>query len=45
MIQGNQVTQSATNGTEFRLLNFAGSGYNNTVEDNTFGGGARPGTM
>jgi hypothetical protein len=26
--------------TEFRLLNFAGSGYNNTVEDNTFGGGA-----
>ena len=46
MIQGNQVTQSATNGTEFRLLNFAGAGYNNTVEDNTFGGGAaRPGTM
>ena len=40
MIQGNQVIQSAINGTEFRLINFAGSGYNNTVQSNSFGGGA-----
>ncbi|MGO9596466.1 MAG: hypothetical protein ACLP7Q_00415 [Isosphaeraceae bacterium] len=40
MIEGNQVTQSAINGTEFRLINFAGSGYNNTVQSNSFGGGA-----
>ncbi|HKM52585.1 MAG TPA: hypothetical protein VJY33_04185, partial [Isosphaeraceae bacterium] len=40
MIEGNQVTQSAMSGTEFRLINFAGSGYNNTVQSNSFGGGA-----
>lgn len=40
LIQGNSVTQSDPAGTEFRLVNFAGGGANNTVEDNMFGGGA-----
>jgi hypothetical protein len=40
VLSGNHVTQSDATGTEFRLVNFAVSGYNDLVQDNTFGGGA-----
>jgi hypothetical protein len=40
ILRGNHVTQAAGTGTEFRLVNLAISGYNATVENNTFGGGA-----
>jgi len=40
LVQDNTVTQSAANGTELRLVNFANSGYNDVVEDNSFGGNA-----
>ncbi len=40
MLEGNKVTQSDPNGREFRLVNLAGSGFDNTIEDNSFGGGA-----
>jgi len=40
VVQGNQVLQSDANGREFRLVNLAASGYNNSIEDNSFGKGA-----
>jgi hypothetical protein len=40
VLAGNQVTQSDPNGREFRLVNLAGSGFDNTIEGNVFGGGA-----
>ena len=40
LVQGNTVTQAAADGTQFRLVNLAGQGFNNTVEDNWFGGNA-----
>ena len=40
LIQGNQVTQSDPAGREFRLVVLADAGYDNTIEGNTFGGGA-----
>ena len=36
---GNQVTQSDPSGREFRLVNLAGSGFDDTIENNSFGGG------
>ena len=39
-VQGNQVTQSDPNGREFRLLVLAVSGFDDVIEDNSFGGGA-----
>jgi len=40
LLEGNQVTQSDPNGREFRLLVLAVSGFNDLIEDNSFGGGA-----
>ncbi len=40
IIEGNQVTQSDPDGREFRLVNLAVSGYDNLIQDNSFGGGA-----
>jgi len=40
LLEGNQVTQSDPNGREFRLVNFAVSGFNDAIEGNSFGGGA-----
>ena len=40
LIEGNQVTQSDPDGREFRLVNLAVSGYDNLIQDNSFGGGA-----
>jgi len=39
LLKGNQVTQSIAGGLEFRLVVLAGSGFDNTIEDNSFGGG------
>ena len=40
LIEDNQVSQSDPAGREFRLVILAGSGFDNTIQDNTFGGGA-----
>jgi Fibronectin type III domain len=40
LLQGNTVTQSASPATLFRLVNFAGYGFNDVVETNSFGGNA-----
>jgi hypothetical protein len=40
VLDGNRVSQSDPNGREFRLVNLAESGFNNTIENNSFGGGA-----
>jgi hypothetical protein len=40
VINGNTVTQSNSNGREFRLVILAVSGWNNTIDNNDFGGGA-----
>ena len=40
VIEGNQVSQADPSGREFRLVVLAVSGFSNTVEDNSFGGGA-----
>jgi hypothetical protein len=40
LIEGNQVTQSDAAGSEFRLVVLANSGYDDTIQGNTFGGGA-----
>lgn len=40
VVEGNHVEQSDPNGREFRLVNLASSGFNNTIEDNSFGDGA-----
>ena len=39
-VEGNQVSQSDPAGREFRLVVLANSGFDNTIEDNSFGGGA-----
>jgi hypothetical protein len=40
LVRGNQISQSDPNGTEFRLVDLAASGYNNSIENNSFGKGA-----
>ena len=40
MIEGNQVSQADPAGREFRLVVLAVSGFDNTIKDNSFGGGA-----
>ncbi len=40
LVQGNHVTQTDPAGREFRLVVLAVSGHDNTIEGNTFGGGA-----
>ena len=40
LVEGNQVSQSDPAGREFRLVDLASSGIDNTIEDNSFGGGA-----
>ena len=40
VLEGNQVSQSDPAGREFRLVVLADSGFDNTIEDNAFGGGA-----
>jgi hypothetical protein len=40
VLKGNVVSQADPVGREFRLVNLAGSGYDNTIENNSFGGGA-----
>ncbi len=40
LLEGNHVSQSDPGGREFRLVNLAGSGFNNTIENNSFGGSA-----
>ncbi len=40
VLAGNQVTQADPAGCEFRLIVLAESGYDDTIEDNSFGGGA-----
>ena len=35
----NIVSQQDSNGHVFRLINIAGSGFNDTISNNTFGGG------
>ncbi len=40
VVEGNQVSQSDPAGREFRLVVLASSGFDNTIEDNSFGGGA-----
>ncbi len=40
LIEGNQVTQSDPAGREFRLVILASSGYGDTIQGNSFGGGA-----
>jgi len=39
VVEGNQVSQSDPSGREFRLVNLAASGYNNTIANNSFGSG------
>jgi hypothetical protein len=40
LLEGNNVIQSDPNGREFRLVNLAGTGFDNTIQGNSFGGGA-----
>lgn len=40
LLEGNEVTQADASGHEFRLVVLAVSGFNDTIEDNSFGGGA-----
>ena len=40
IVQGNQVSQLDPAGREFRLVLLANSGIDNTIENNSFGGGA-----
>jgi hypothetical protein len=40
LIEGNQVSQADPFGREFRLVVLAVSGFDNTIENNSFGGGA-----
>ncbi len=40
LIQGNHVTQSDPAGREFRLVVLANTGHDDTIQENTFGGGA-----
>ncbi len=40
LLEGNIVSQADPDGREFRLVNLAGSGFNNTIENNSFGGNA-----
>jgi hypothetical protein len=39
LLENNSVIQSDPTGHEFRLVNLAGSGFNNTIEGNSFSGG------
>jgi hypothetical protein len=45
VLEGNQVTQSDPTGREFRLVNFAGSGFDDTIENNSFTGGQSGGDL
>ena len=40
LLEGNLVSQADPGGREFRLVNLAGAGFNNTIENNSFGGNA-----
>jgi len=40
LLEGTIVSQADPDGREFRLVNLAGSGFNNTFENNAFGGNA-----
>jgi hypothetical protein len=40
LLEGNIVSQADPDGREFRLVILAGSGFNNTIENNSFGGNA-----
>jgi hypothetical protein len=40
LIEGNQVSQADPNGHEFRLVVMSVSGYGDTIQGNSFGGGA-----
>ena len=40
ILEGNDVSQSDLNGREFRLVVLATSGFDNTIQGNSIGGGA-----